>query len=211
MAYKTEQENFWAGRFGDEYIERNKGQKLQGCVTAFWSRVLSRTCGIGSILELGANIGLNLRALHTLLPEAVLGGVEINPTAAAQLSAWGKAEVFEQSLFDFQPARSWDMAFTKGVLIHLNPDLLTDAYDVLYRSTARYLCVAEYYNPTPVTVPYRGNTDRLYKRDFAGEIMERFPDLKLVDYGFAWRRDPVFPQDDMTWFLMEKKQPANFT
>jgi spore coat polysaccharide biosynthesis protein SpsF len=38
---------------------------------------------------------------------------------------------------------------------------------------------------------------------FAGEIMDRFEDLILVDYGFTWHRDE-FPQDDITWFLMEK-------
>ena len=37
-----------------------------------------------------------------------------------------------------------------------------------------------------------------------GELMDRFPSLKLVDYGFLWKRDPVFPQDDITWFLLEK-------
>jgi spore coat polysaccharide biosynthesis protein SpsF len=26
-----------------------------------------------------------------------------------------------------------------------------------------------------------------------------------VDYGFAYRRDPNFPQDDITWFLLEKR------
>jgi spore coat polysaccharide biosynthesis protein SpsF len=35
--------------------------------------------------------------------------------------------------------------------------------------------------------------------------MERHPSMQLVDYGFAYRRDPNFPQDDITWFLMEKR------
>ena len=34
--------------------------------------------------------------------------------------------------------------------------------------------------------------------------MDRHPSLSLIDYGFAYRRDPTFPQDDITWFLMEK-------
>jgi spore coat polysaccharide biosynthesis protein SpsF len=55
-----------------------------------------------------------------------------------------------------------------------------------------------------VALPYRGHDERLFKRDFAGEILDRFPDLRLVDYGFRYRRDPNFPQDDVTWFLMEK-------
>jgi spore coat polysaccharide biosynthesis protein SpsF len=45
---------------------------------------------------------------------------------------------------------------------------------------------------------------RLWKRDFAGEMLDRFPDLKVVDYGFVWRRDPIAPMDDITWVLLEK-------
>jgi len=25
-----------------------------------------------------------------------------------------------------------------------------------------------------------------------------------VDYGFLYKNDPIFPQDDITWFLMKK-------
>ena len=72
-------------------------------------------------------------------------------------------------------------------------------------SCGRYLLVAEYYNPSPVTIPYRGHENRLFKRDFAGEILEKYPSMTLIDYGFAYRNDPSFPQDDITWFLLEKK------
>jgi spore coat polysaccharide biosynthesis protein SpsF len=36
-------------------------------------------------------------------------------------------------------------------------------------------------------------------------MLDMFPALKLIDYGFAYHRDPAFPQDDVTWFLMEKQ------
>jgi len=54
-----------------------------------------------------------------------------------------------------------------------------------------------------MTVPYRGNAERLFKRDFAGELIDRYG-LQLVSYGFAYHRDPYHPQDDITWFLLEK-------
>ena len=38
-------------------------------------------------------------------------------------------------------------------------------------------------------MPYRGHTARLFKRDFAGEMLDRFSDLRLVDYGFRYHRD----------------------
>ena len=47
--------------------------------------------------------------------------------------------------------------------------------------------------------------EKLFKRDFAGEVLDRFDDLRLFDYGFCYHRDLHFPQDDVTWFLLEKK------
>jgi spore coat polysaccharide biosynthesis protein SpsF len=64
--------------------------------------------------------------------------------------------------------------------------------------------VCEYYNPTPVEVRYRGYDHALFKRDFAGELLDAFPQLSLVDYGFTWHRDTTAPLDDSTWFLLEK-------
>jgi spore coat polysaccharide biosynthesis protein SpsF len=55
-----------------------------------------------------------------------------------------------------------------------------------------------------VSVPYRGHAERLFKRDFAGEMLKRYPKLRLLDYGFAYHGDANFPQDDITWFLLEK-------
>ena len=95
------------------------------------------------------------------------------------------------------------MTFTVGVLIHINPDNLDRVYDNLVSNTRRYVLIAEYYNPTPVSVEYRGHADRLFKRDFAGELIDRYS-LKLVDYGFVYKRDHWAPQDDVNWFLLEK-------
>jgi spore coat polysaccharide biosynthesis protein SpsF len=103
------------------------------------------------------------------------------------------------------PKRTWDLVLVKGVLIHINPEKLEVVYGKLLESSTRYIVVAEYYNPTPIAVLYRGHADRLFKRDFAGEMLDAFPSLKLLDYGFSYHRDPNFPQDDITWFLLEKR------
>lgn len=204
--FKTEQEAFWAGEFGTEYIERNRGDMLLASNLNFFAGSLRAVCGVNSCLEFGANIGMNLKALKLLYPDVDAHGVEINAEAARQLGeVITPAKVHHTSIFDFQPKRTWGLVLIKGVLIHINPEMLPEVYDKLVASTERYLLVAEYYNPVPVTIPYRGHADRLFKRDFAGEIIERHPQLQLVDYGFAYRRDPNFPQDDITWFLMEKR------
>ena len=81
---------------------------------------------------------------------------------------------------------------------------LNKVYEKIYKVCKKYIIIAEYYNPQPVKINYRGHKDKLFKRDFAGEMLDKFPDLKLINYGFSYRRDPVFPQDDITWFLIQK-------
>ena len=115
----------------------------------------------------------------------------------------GSENVTCGSILEVEPPQC-DLALIKGVLIHMNPDILGSVYKKLVNSMRRYLLVAEYYNPSPVTVKYRGKEVSLFKRDFAGEIMDEYPEMALVDYGFVYRRDPAFHQDDLTWFLMEK-------
>jgi len=204
--FKTEQEAFWAGDFGTEYIGRNEGPALLASNLAFFSRALASAGRLGSCVEFGANVGMNLRALRLLYPAAELAGIEINAAAAEVLGKYiGPDRVFQGSILDYRPSARYDLALIKGVLIHIDPEQLQAVYRKLHESTRRFLLVAEYYNPTPVAIPYRGHANRLFKRDFAGEMMELFPDLRLVDYGFTYRRDPAFPQDDITWFLMERK------
>lgn len=60
-----------------------------------------------------------------------------------------------------------DFVLIKGVLIHLDPNCLQEVYDKLYQTSKRYICMAEYYNPVPVEVSYRGHQEKLFKRDFA--------------------------------------------
>ena len=204
--FKTEQELFWAGDFGNDYIDRNKGEKLLASNLNFFTNALARATNMNSCIEFGANIGMNLRALKLLYPAMSLNAIEINQQAAKQLSdIVSKENIYTGSIFDYPAAQSFDLSFIKGVLIHINPDELNSVYKKLVDSTNRYLLVAEYYNPSPVAIPYRGHTDRLFKRDFAGEILDQYPEMKLVDYGFAYHRDIDFPQDDISWFLMEKE------
>jgi spore coat polysaccharide biosynthesis protein SpsF len=203
--YKTPQEEFWAGDFGTDYISRNKSDQLLASNLNFFSGALKHAGQISSCLELGANIGMNLKALQLLYPDIQVRGAEINSHAAAILREQiGEANVFEGSILDYPVSDGVDLTLVKGVLIHINPDSLRAVYEKLYRTSRRHILVCEYYNPSPTVISYRGHSDRLFKRDFAGEILDAFADLTLVDYGFSYHRDPAFPQDDITWFLMKK-------
>jgi pseudaminic acid biosynthesis-associated methylase len=206
LSHATEQEAFWTGPFGDCYIERNESDAIVRANIVLFAKVLSRTGPLSSVIEFGPNIGLNLAAIHDLMPAAKLHGIEINERACAILAerAW-VSSVRNGSILTFDAQEPHDMAIAKGLLIHVNPEHLTAAYCALYKASRRFIFICEYYNPVPVSIPYRGHEDRLFKRDFAGDMMDLYPDLALVDYGFCYRRDPLYPQDDLTWFLLEKR------
>ncbi len=204
MNYKTEQEKFWASEeWGREYRERNSYDWVKNNIS-FFSKILERTSGIKSIIEFGSNIGLNLIALKNLLPDAQYSAIEINKEACIELEKLNFIKIYNESLFDFDSKETQDLVFIKGVLIHINPKYLDTVYKKLYDISNKYILIAEYYNPTPVEINYRGHSGKLFKRDFAGEMMDKYSNLKLIDYGFAYHRDNNFIQDDITWFLLEK-------
>lgn len=203
--FKTEQETFWAGEFGDSYIKRNKDKKFIASNVMMFAKMLEKAYDTRSILEFGANIGLNLEALNKLLGDIDLSAIEINTKATYILKEKGFKNIYNTSILDFEIDFQRDLVFTKGVLIHINPDVLSQVYEKLYNSSLRYILICEYHNPTPLEISYRGHTEKLFKRDFAGEFMDKFPDIRLIDYGFFYSRDPRHWQEDMNWFLMEKR------
>jgi spore coat polysaccharide biosynthesis protein SpsF len=209
----NEQEAFWRGSFGDDYVDRHGNAEVEPRVI-FWDRVFDwgSVDAPSSVIEFGANAGLNLRAIRLLfrqvelpLGENDLFGVEINEKAAAELGEHGFPHRVG-SMLGFDPGgRRWDLAFTMGVLIHVAPQDLPRAYEALDAASDRYVLMAEYYSSTPREIEYRGHRGRLWARDFCSGFMEQFSgQYQLRDYGFAYHGDPECPLDDVTWMLMER-------
>lgn len=204
----TNQEKLWRGEFGNAYIGRNAvtDQRL-AALTENWARILRTTMGAPprSILEVGANIGLNLRALRRLT-DAEFYGVEPNAQARGVLIEHGIVPAANAldglcSCIALQDA-SVDLVFTSGVLIHIHPDDLLASCQEIHRVTRRYLVCIEYFSDRPEEIAYRGQTESLFKRDFGGFFLEHFPDLRVLDYGFAWKQ--LTGLDNLTWWLFEK-------
>lgn len=201
----TPQEAHWAGPEGDAYQTRNAQAKV-GSIDAnvmLFNKVLAAMPRHPeSIIEFGAGSGNNLKALRCLLPNVAMAAVEINDEAANQIDC---AAVWRGSLLDYPlGGPGYDLAFTKGVLIHVAPKDLPRAYAVLHAASRHSVLMVEYYSPKPRMIRYHGYDDRLWARDFAGEFLDTYPDMVLVSTGFAYHRDR-YPQDDVTWFLMEKR------
>lgn len=102
----SEQETFWTGDFGDAYVDRNNNHSK---LYYFSKILLANRIDLNSVIELGANIGINLDALITLYPKIITFGVEINAKAYAFLSTKHKA--YLGSVFHFENDKTYDLAF----------------------------------------------------------------------------------------------------
>ena len=200
---KTEQELFWEGNFGNEYTDRNNDILINNNVNLF--KKILKNISIKTIFEIGCNKGLNLKAINLINNNILLNGLEINEYAYNSLNNSNICnELYNTSIFNFNLKNKYDLVFTKGVLIHINPEKLNEIYQKMYDLSNKYILIAEYYSRDIREINYRGNENKLFKRDFCGEIMNKFNDLKLKDYGFIYYKDPLYPLDDITWFLLEK-------
>ncbi len=204
----TEQLSHWKGKLGDEYIHRNTYEDWK---LKFGKKAFQRIIGglkINSILEVGSNIGLNLRYLTSLTSEAVdLFAVEPNEKAYLKLcddknirlkKAWNTSS-YEIPL----PDDSIDMVFTSGVLIHISPNDLRKATDEIVRISRRYVLCIEYFSHQPKTIKYQGKNNLLFKMDYGAFYLDNYSNLKCIDFGFFWQRElKVF--DNLNWWLFIK-------
>ena len=198
----------WAGEFGDEYVDRNDyaDWKMEHGVKAF--KKIIGELSIASVLEVGSNIGLNLVFINEVFGGNVnLYAVEPNRKAFERLVAQTRIKLngayncdsFAIPLED----SSIDLVFTAGVLIHIEPKDLGFATDEIVRVARKYVLCMEYFSHQPVEESYRGREGLLFKRDFGAYYLDRFPNLKYVNYGFLWQREfPIF--DNLHWYLFGK-------
>jgi pseudaminic acid biosynthesis-associated methylase len=204
----TAQLEFWRGDFGGGYRDRNaaSAEHLRARV-GLWAQIMHRVAGSppASVLEVGSNIGNNLRALRSLTA-AEMFALEPNADsrqvlAESGLLPEGRVMNGAAAAIPLDDA-AVDLVFTSGVLIHIHPDQLEASIREIHRVAARYIVCIEYFSDKPEMIPYRGHDDRLFKRDFGGLYLDTFTDLRVVDYGFAWKR--VTGLDNLTWWLLEK-------
>ena len=139
MKYITEQEKFWAKEFGDQYTIRNNFTDILPKKINLFSEIFQNCSSVKNIIEFGPNMGLNLMAISTLLPLVRLSAVEINSQAAAQIKKLNFCEkIWNKSMLNFKSRKKYDLSFTSGVLIHINPKYIDSAYKALYEIIRSY-------------------------------------------------------------------------
>lgn len=193
-------EQLWSGRFGDDYVSRNRGS--YGRRGAFWSELLAGL-DCRRVLEVGCNVGGNLGWIAAHSPGAAIVGLDINPTALAQLRSDQSEVAAVLSQARDLPLRdhTFDFVFTMGVLIHQPDESLPAVMAEMVRCSRRWVLAAEYFAPGTVEVPYRGVEGALFKRDYGALFAQGFPELTLRRTGFLGQDDGW---DDVTWWLFER-------
>jgi spore coat polysaccharide biosynthesis protein SpsF len=206
MPFNSQQEKFWATTYADDYIKKNSQFDHQLGAEA-WAKMLQATRGgVGNYLECGCNIGRNIDQLKRVLPNAKPSIIEISEPAFKNVTSHHDfAHAFSGAILDatFEDG-SFDLVFTMGVLIHINPDQLLAHMERMFRYSSKYILIGEYFNRTPISIDYQGEKDKLFKRDFGKLFIENF-NVELLDYGFLWGH--IYDAagfDDITWWLFEK-------
>lgn len=208
MAQRGKHLSVWRGSFGDAYVDRNKAtaENIELVENAFTQILNKLPDGLpSSILEVGANIGINLRAIKRLTGAQLYAA---EPNEKARKILFEDDVVPSNHIFDAVAAdlpfgdRSIDLVFTSGVLIHVPPEEIKSAYAEIYRVSSRYILSLEYFSPTPEAKTYRGRNDLLFKRDYGGLWLDNYPDLILVADGFFWKRTTGL--DNLNWWLFQK-------
>jgi pseudaminic acid biosynthesis-associated methylase len=193
-------EQLWSGEFGDKYIDRNaKAGDVRG---PFWQELLARLRP-ARVLEVGCNVGGNLRWVAETVPRKDVFGIDVNQKAIEQLcvtlpginAVWGAAR--ELPFRD----RWFDLVFTMGVLIHQPETTLSLVMAEIVRCSRRYILCGEYFAEQTEEVAYRGHEGALFRRNYGKLYQEIFPDLSLHSKGFLSRAQGW---DDVTYWVFEK-------
>ena len=98
---ETSQEKFWKGNFGKDYINRNKDKSLIKNNFVLFKKIFLKFIKINSLIELGANIGLNIIALKKIFKLNFITAVEINKQACHKLKTLKKVNVINNSIINF--------------------------------------------------------------------------------------------------------------
>ena len=201
--------DLWQGEFGNRYHRDNIASAAQiEKRVQLWERILAPTDTFHHgdkrpkvILEFGAGLGHNIRALRKLWPSVDFLAVEPNPAAAEELRKMN-VEVDECAAKDTVFSNNCaDLTLTSGVLIHVHPDDLLESMANIFDTSRKWIACLEYYSKEPETKTWRGRP-ALFKRDWGGYWLDNF-EVECVSYGFTWKR--MEGVDDANFWVFRKR------
>lgn len=175
----------WRGDFGVAYTQRNQPDwrtRVEG-----FRRLIPGD--VTSVLEVGCNRGHNLLALRALGID--VRGVEPQDFARGIAENDG-LDVHDGTVYDTRCTNnSFDLVLVSGVLTHVPPERLDEAFTELFRVAPLVLAIE--YGGNGEHVPYRGHDNLLWRHDIAAHG-------HVTDSG---KLGPEF--DDSDWWLMSER------
>jgi len=193
-------EGLWSGSFGDEYLARNANAgEGRG---PFWTELMARVA-VRTVLEVGCNVGGNLRWLAPVLGSEHVYGVDVHAGALEEVRRRLPGINAVASPARELPFRDrwFDLVFTAGVLIHQPAATLPRVMGEVVRTARRYVLAIEYFAAETEEIAYRGERGALFRRDYGRLYLEAFPELQLMDQGRLGREAGW---DDVTWWLFQR-------
>jgi len=184
------QRDFWKGEFGNSYADRNisieETNQLYKERTGItfedvFKKIFSNIDKNAKILELGCNVGLKLSILQKL-GFTNLTGVEINEKAfKIAKKNYPNIKFYNSSIEEFNSnGEQFDLVYTSGVLIHINPKALPEVIKKIISLSKEYIFDSEYYSDKLIEVNYRGHEETLWKQNFPQLFLNEDSKLKII-------------------------------
>jgi len=214
MKLETNQMKFWSGDFGKNYTDRNPNtgkQVEEYCINTYGvSRTEMNTEFLINfpkdirILEVGCNVGAQLQTLQNMGYNN-LYGIELQWYAVEKAKTLTKnINIIQGSGFDIPFKDNYfDLVYTSGVLIHINPNDLSVIFNEIARCSNKYIWGFEYFSEEVESINYRGNEGFLWKADYAKLFTNKVNNTKIIKQKkFEYLQDKKLT-DNM--FLISKK------
>lgn len=191
MSIETNQMKFWSGDFGKEYTDRNPNDITQMedlYVKSFGvnreqmnTEFLKNIPKDAKILEVGCNVGAQLQILQKM-GFTNLYGIEIQWYAVEKAKSITKnINILQGSGFDIPFKDNYfDVVYTSGVLIHINPSDLPVIMKEISRCSKSYIWGFEYFSEKVEDVNYRGNSGFLWKADYAQLYLNTINSISVI-------------------------------
>ena len=158
---------------------------------------------VGNVLEVGCNIGMQLRILDQM-GFINLSGIDYQLHAVEKAKGLTKnMNIIQASAFDI-PFKDgyFDLVYTSGVLIHIAPKDISVVLKEIHRCAKKYIWGFEFFAEQYTEVSYRGNQDMLWKTNFCKLYLDQFSDLELVKE----KKYPYLQNENVdVMFLLKKK------
>lgn len=189
----SKQTQAWASDFGKGYTDRNlmtieemdemyikKYGVSRTDMNAQFLRDLPKDI---RILEVGSNVGNQLLFLQKV-GFYNLYGIELLPYAVElSKSRTENINIIQGNALDIPFEDNYfDLVFTSGLLIHINPEDISKVLAEIHRVSRHYIWGFEYYAQDYTQIKYREakeTSDLLWKANFSKILCDQFPDLRL--------------------------------